>query len=207
MITKPCRICGAPFKIKPSRDAIAKYCSNACRAVAVGAFFRSPHKGQRITQDRLKRVLSYDPGSGEFTRLVRRGNCAVGSVAGRMKPDGYIQIQIDGFKYSASRLAWFYMTGEWPMPECDHRDTNRANNRWLNLRQATRSQNKMNSNKRADSKFQFKGVKRSIRGKPFGARIWLDGKTVSLGSFNTEEEAAKAYRDAAAAHYGEFARS
>ena len=156
-----------------------------------------------ITQDRLKGVLRYDPETGLFTWLVATGRrMRVGSVAGTLNSGGYIRIAVDGKIYRAHRLAFLYMTGEWPQDQVDHRDTDRTNNRWLNLRPASNSQN--SANKRATSLSGYKGVYKN--GVGYAAQITVAGKNIYLGQFHTPEQASEAYAAAANDMHGEFAR-
>ena len=77
-----------------------------------------------LTQERLKEVLHYDPETGIFMWLVApNGRIRVGMEAGSSH-DGYIGIKVDRILYKAHRLAWFYMTGEWPANDVDHWDRN-----------------------------------------------------------------------------------
>lgn len=66
-----------------------------------------------ITLEQLKELLYYDPDTGNFIRIVNRAKYVEGQIAGT-ENNGYIIIELYGKGYSASRLAWFYMTGEWP---------------------------------------------------------------------------------------------
>ena len=85
-----------------------------------------------ITEARLKERLHYDPDTGIFTWLkMSRQPKRLGSVAGG-RCDGYIQIYLDGLIYRAHRLAWLYMTGEWPVGYLDHKNGVRDDNRWCN---------------------------------------------------------------------------
>jgi len=157
-----------------------------------------------LTARRLQELLSYDPGTGLFTWKVTFSRAKLGKVAGSFDSDGYHKIQIDGRVYRGHRLAWLYMTGEWPESEIDHRDLDRSNNRWDNLRPATHSQNQMNTRPRGVS--GIKGVRWHGRDRVFRATIWLNGRAVQLGAFATAEAAAAAYAVAARQHFGEFAR-
>ncbi|MET4187597.1 hypothetical protein ABIB86_000454 [Bradyrhizobium sp. JR1.7] len=154
-----------------------------------------------LTQERVHELLSYDPVSGVFIWLKQRGKVKVGSVAGNPSTGGYTQITIDGVAYMAHRLAWFYVTGEWPR-RIDHEDTDRSNNRWGNLRKATHRQNLANAKKKQSSTFALKGVGRGTRLNPFRARF----AGTHLGVFKTEEKANAAYLRAAQKAHGEFAR-
>lgn len=106
----------------------------------------------------------------------------------------------------AHTLAWLYVTGEFVARGLDHKDTNRANNRWRNLRKADKSQNRMNSKVRSDCKCGVKGVRERPNG-TFSPQITLPGqKTKCLGTFKTVDEAAAVYAAEARKHFGEFAR-
>lgn len=66
-----------------------------------------------------------------------------------MRPDGYRVITIFGNEktrpqYRSGRLAFLYMTGHWPEWDVDHKNRKRGDDRWKNLREATRSQNLRN---------------------------------------------------------------
>ena len=74
-----------------------------------------------LTANRLRKVLSYAPATGIFRWKVSASTRApVGTIAGAKNGRGYHQIRIDGRPYSASRLAWLYMTGKWPSSEISY---------------------------------------------------------------------------------------
>lgn len=146
-----------------------------------------------LTAARLREILSYDPETGAWTWLVRSGGkSTVGSPAGYLDTHGYIKISIDNGRYYSHRLAFLYMTGAWPKEHVDHIDRDRANCRWANLREASRSQNLQNMGVTRRNKLGVKGVHRTPNGR-FRAAIHRNGQTRRLGCFLTIEEAAAAY--------------
>lgn len=96
------------------------------------------------------RNYRYDPDTGVISRTNSRRKC------GSLHSDGYIQIEIDGTKYLAHRLAWFLTYGVWV--ELDHRDLDKANNRLSNLRPATHCQNMQNRATFANNTSGVKGL-------------------------------------------------
>jgi|SRR5579862_3499038 len=93
-------------------------------------------------------------------------------------------------------------------PVVDHENGDGLDNQRHNLRKATFGQNLANSSRR--SKSGFRGVREAKGGKTYK---WVaqasagTGRTVSLGCFETPEEAARAYDAHARARFGEFART
>lgn len=160
-----------------------------------------------LTLARLREVLRYDPESGLWTWLVDRSpKVSAGVPAGYPSTGGYIQIYIDGAYYMAHRLAWFYVNGEWPPRRLDHENRTPADNRWINLRLATRSQNAANSKVRRNNELGLKGVVRTLRKhKPFRAMVTKKGRRVHVGYFKTPEQASAAYFKKAQELFGEFA--
>lgn len=148
-----------------------------------------------VTVERLREVLYYDPDLGWFMWLTDRRRTRAGACAGGLHSDGYIGIKIDGLEYPAHRLAWLYMTGEWPLNLIDHRDTNRSNNTWTNIRPATRSINEQNQRRaHRDSTSGLLGAHRN--GKRWRAAITVDGISRHIGRFETAELAHAAYVEA-----------
>ena len=166
--------------------------------------------GNSLTVDRLHEAYLYEPDTGNFIRLQETnsygGKAKVGEVAGHIGNTGYIRIGLDGRVYLAHRLAWFYMTGEWPSRYIDHINMIKTDNRWSNLRAATMSQNQANTKRRKDNTSGYKGVTKT----PFNtwqAKTMFNGKKISLGTYDTPEEAFAAYRKAAEELFGDFHRA
>jgi hypothetical protein len=138
-----------------------------------------------ITQSRLKQILTYNSETGIFHRISNN------KIAGGKTGNGYILIGIDKKQHYAHRLAWLYMTGEMPVNLIDHKNMDKADNRFSNLREATYSQNI--ANKKCMSKSGFKGVTWWDRDKKWKAQIYIDGKNKHLGYFDNPELAHQCY--------------
>jgi HNH endonuclease len=156
-----------------------------------------------ITLERLRALRSYDPLTGQWHFLVDTSQYKRGDIAGHLSREGYMILEVDGKRYRSARLAYFYMTGNWPSGQIDHRDLNKANDAWLNLRDGTHAQNQ--ANMRVKAKSGFKGVYASYR--RWVAMVRKNGKTVYLGTYDTPEEAHEAYKIAAGMLFGEFMRA
>ena len=160
-------------------------------------------QAQSITAARLRHLLSYDPDTGAFV-WVRPSSVRVRvvDVAGTVR-NRYVRIRIDNTSYLAHRLAWLYMTGEWPIDQIDHVNRDKQDNRWANLRQASASQNGANCDKRARNTSGHKGVtwhRRNARWQVYVGRTYV-------GQFDHVEDAAEAYARTAAQHYGTYAQA
>ena len=161
-----------------------------------------------LTAARLRELLSYDPDTGVFRwRVSRPGTRGIGSIAGASDGQGYHQIGIDGRIYRDHRLAWLYMTGEWPADDVDHINRDRGDCRFANLREATRSQNNANAKRPSDNTSGYKGVSFDKRRGRWHAYISHGGRRKNLGMFDTAVAAYEARLAAAARLHGEFARA
>lgn len=151
------------------------------------------------THERLKEALWYCPDTGRFVWLISRPKIVKGTFAGNTKNSRvpYILIGLDGKQYYAHRLAWLYMTGKEPKEMIDHKDGNGLNNKWLNLREANKSQNARNCKVKSNSKSGVKGISKNRKG-------YL--VKVCLGTYSTMEEALEVYNKAISQFYGDFAR-
>ena len=147
-----------------------------------------------ITQEYLRQILHYDPETGIFTWLkTMPPRARKGAVAGHVAKNGRPIIGLHQKCYYSYRLAWLWMTGEWPIQDIDHKDGNPSNNRFSNLRLCTMSQNQQNRRKACgDTHSGLLGVYPQAYGSWY-ARIKTNGKLIHLGTYITKEEAHAAY--------------
>jgi len=160
-----------------------------------------------ITQKYLKSILYYDQLTGWFFHK-NHGIPAwdakwAGKKAGTLDAKGRCQLWILGKAYRAHRIAWLYMTGSFPKSEIDHINCDPLDNRWENLRLATRSQ--QNQNKRPMRAWPPKGVYWHKQSGMWRAKIGKISK--HLGLFDCPAAASIAYQLAAIKNYGQFERS
>ncbi len=112
-----------------------------------------------LDRDFLLSVLQYNPETGKFIWIKSLSKrVRVGSEAGSISKDGYIDIRLNKSLYKAHKLAFFIMEGRWPDKEIDHEDRNKRNNKWCNLRESNHSENNCNKDIRTDNKSGVPGV-------------------------------------------------
>jgi hypothetical protein len=146
----------------------------------------------KLTAERLRSMLHYEPETGVWRwldgdQLGAKKDGTVGCFS-----RGYHIIGVGRAIHSAHRLAWLYMTGDWPAKHIDHIDGNKSNNAWKNLRDVPRTVNLQNRHRAdVDSSTGLLGV--STCGHRWKADIRANGKRVSLGVFDTPELAHAAY--------------
>ncbi len=160
-----------------------------------------------MTPDDVKAMMAYDPQTGNFIWKVRRGQAAVGKIAGTPHNQGYIQIKVGEKVILAHRLAWFVTYGEVPSCDIEHINGNKLDNRIANLRLATRSQNMANKGPNRNSRSGLKGVYYFKRTGKWVAGFRKDGLRIHVGYFDTAEEAAEAHRVAYEKAFGIYARA
>jgi len=172
-----------------------------------------------ITPKYIRQLLEYNPETGRFVwrcRLLRDGleridkgwnkRFAGGKVAERKHRHGHLQIGLHCKNYMAHRVAWAHYYGEWPEIDIDHINGNPSDNRIANLRLATDSQNLCNSKIRTDNSSGVKGVSWSKKEKKWYAYINKHGKMISLGRYESLDDAIEARLSGESKYHGEFAR-
>lgn len=125
---------------------------------------------------------------------AQRRDYSDGSKTGKMiKLHRVIFERIEGRKLLRSELV-------------DHKDNNPLNNARSNLRLAKKQQNGWNSKRPRTNTSGYKGVSWDKSAERWQVKMRVNGKATHIGRYDTVEEAATAYREAAENYRGEYAR-
>lgn len=152
----------------------------------------SSQENPTITYEEVVKMLTYDKDSGVFTWANPPGpKIKKGRIAGGKNSDGYINIKFKLRNYKAHRLAWLYMEGYFPEDgiEIDHIDRDRSNNKWSNLRLASKACNIRNSKVHSDNTSGVTGVSLASDHKKWIARISVNSKMLYIGRYDTFNDA------------------
>ena len=161
---------------------------------------------EKITGTNLEMFLSYDPKTGTFRRNLTTGSrVRAGDIAKKLNDQGYVEIVILNTRLRGHRIAWAWMTGEWPKEDIDHINGDRSDNRFSNLRAVNRSQNLQNTGIKKRNKSGVPGVHFCNERMKWVAQIKINKKPTVLGRFYKFEDAVAARWNAQEIHYGEFA--
>lgn len=181
------------------------FANDATRIELLERVEHSASKEQLITQSLIKSSLDYDPITGAFTWRIRpSNNTRAGQSAGTINQHGYLHIRLGGFGYQAHRLAWLYIHGKLPDSQIDHINGQRADNRLVNLREATHGDNMRNIARNKRNTSGYRGVSYVKESGKWESRTKFNNKTYYFGHFDTAEEASRVYLAFIAEHHGEF---
>lgn len=154
---------------------------------------------QLPTQSELCALLDYNPETGVITWKVTRGPAMAGRTAGRIQTGGYRQIKVGEKFLMEHRVIWAMTYGAWPRDQIDHINSVRDDNRLINLREATGSQNQQNHRRaHKHSASGLLGAHFHKREGNWRAVIRVDRKQKHLGRFASAELAHAAYMKAKA---------
>jgi len=147
-------------------------------------------KRAAITAERARELLDYDPITGVLRRLRARDGkwCEVTTL----NKDGYLCLHLDQKIYIAHRVIFLVITGRWPIPTIDHINRIKTDNRWTNLREATRREN--NENRTPNQPREHTGAYKMVNTGRYEARGTVNGKSKKFGTYDTAEEASAAVR-------------
>lgn len=138
----------------------------------------------------------------DIFNFIKNNNCSLSiNTKSRYK---YVKIYLNGKQEYLHRLIMKPTKGQ----IIDHINGDTLDNCRHNLRICSQSENIMNSKIKGGTS-KYKGVSyrpEQKRKKHWRAYIWINDRYVSLGTYLTEKEAAKAYNDAAKKHFGEYAK-
>ena len=151
-----------------------------------------------LTQEEVKSKFIYSADTGLFHSIT------LTRQVGHINKNGYIRLKINRIEYKAHRLAWLYVTGEMPDLCIDHINGIKNDNRFVNLRLATLSENNYNSGLKPNNTSGFKGISLNKNTGKWIAQASINNKNKYLGSFNTPEEASKSYNNFIAILHREF---
>lgn len=159
--------------------------------------------------DLIRKLFNYNPDTGALTWALdlgkhRAGQSAVTARYRKTWGDFSAAVNVFGSSFQANRIVWAHVTGEFPVDEIDHKNRDRRDNRWHNLRRADRGQNQANTGLYSNNRARVRGVHKTTKGR-WRAMISVNGKNRHLGYFDTSDAAHTAWRSAARQAHGEFA--
>lgn len=148
---------------------------------------------ERMPPEDLRQYVNCDVDTGEITWLVSRGKATAGTPVGLKAGHPYRSFVVNGRRYLAPRVVWWFAHGRWPANQIDHVNGDKCDNRICNLRDVDGKTNRQNLRKpQRNNKAGYLGVYRH-RSKFAAAITVRRGCTRYLGVFNSAEEAHRAY--------------
>lgn len=158
-------------------------------------------------QQELLRLFAYDAETGVLSWRVRRGHNPAWICAGSVASHGYLNVGVKGTTYPMHRVIWKLMTGKDPVGFVDHRDGDRQNNQWENLRDVTPQQNAINRAVRCDNKTGVSGICWDNESRKWRVVIVFRRTRYDLGRFRDFDTAARVATEARRRLHCEFASS
>jgi len=166
--------------------------------------------GTDLPPDLLRSLLIYDPDTGDLTWRERPLGMFPSLQSGRTWNSRYAgtaaltAISADGYRVGivlyrrllAHRVAWAIHFGAWPEGQIDHENHDRADNRIVNLREASGQENARNQKRSVANTSGVTGVSYSKRAEKWVAYIRSDGRRVHLGRYDDFNAAVSARRNA-----------
>lgn len=150
------------------------------------------HSG--LTAERARELFEYDSYTGVMTRRVSAPKSRAGSAVGCPDRHGHLRVGIAYRNYFVHRIAWLMTYGGWPSGEVDHINGIPDDNRIVNLRDVSHRTNTENRRRaQSDNSTGVLGVCWDRVSGKFRATIQTGNRYVTIGRFNTQEEAHAAY--------------
>lgn len=156
----------------------------------------------RPTPEQLRMLFEYDPVTGALLWREGAPRGLAGKQAGSIDSKGRRRVEHHGRSYAAHQIAFAIHHGRWANGQVDHINRNKTDNRICNLREATNVENCCNRARRPGAT-GVRGV--TLHKGRYIARVMIDGRSVSLGSFDSVHEASSAYAAGVIKYHGAFA--
>lgn len=123
-------------------------------------------------------------GKEAFTAIYRNKTGRIGRKQGKILRKIYL----------AHRIIWLHYYGCLPKNQIDHINHNTTDNRIINLREVTHSENNRNRTLQSNNKVGYNGVCYDKNRNRYMAHITINNVTKDLGRYATLEEAVEARR-------------
>lgn len=168
-------------------------------------------RANTINLETLETLFYIDADFNLRWRVKRNGTKGLDSIAGYISSLGYRVVEYKGKGYRVHR-AIYQMYNKIQLLEAnleiDHIDCDKLNNHIDNLRCSTAMQNSRNREKHIGNTTGYKGISfdKKCRKKPWRPIIGVNYKHISLGYYETKEEAYAAYCEAAKKYHQDFHR-
>jgi HNH endonuclease/AP2 domain len=171
-----------------------------------------------ITPELLRQLLTLDEATGDLfwkerpveyfysAGIARAWNERyAGTAVGQRKHGrGYQQIDIMDKKLFVHRVVFTLVHGRWPKQTVDHINCIKSDNRPVNLREASYSENNRNVGPSKANTSGIRGVSWIKKAQKWQVEIHVEGERKYLGSFADKDEAAQAYAAASIEYHKEF---
>lgn len=150
------------------------------------------HYKNDIAIEELRKIIKYDPLTGEFTRIKTKSlKIKTPCKAGRINHLGYCVIGINKKIHLGHRIAWALHHNKWPDQDIDHINRNPSDNRITNLREAKPTENLLNRDKQKNNKSGYKNVSWSKTMNKWIVRMRVNKKDCIIGYYSDINEANK----------------
>lgn len=143
-----------------------------------------------LTQEESKKLFNYNQNTGKlFWKKDVSKKVKKGDEAGSVNSCGYCQIRIKEKNYKAHRIIWLHVHGYFPENPLDHINRDRLDNRIENLREVSQQCNLRNTGNFKHNTSGIKGVHFYKRVGKWCAKIMINRKSKSLGSYHDFDNA------------------
>lgn len=160
----------------------------------------------KICVNKIKELFQYDPDTGHIYWRTPGFGRPMDRPAGTVCSNGYIGILIEGKRIYAHRIAWAIFNGEWPSMQIDHINLIKTDNRIINLRNVSNSQNGKNLPIYKSNTSGASGVSWDKHNSKWRAVIKVNFRQINIGRFSKFEDAVTTRKAAEEKYFGEFAR-